>query len=67
MPHFIETIILTSCDKGEIFILRIPLTSSVIQCWFKKLQFPIRLIFAMSINKLQGQTLLHLEDWFSYG
>ena len=39
---------------------------------FKKLQFPIRLAFAMTINKAQGQTLqvcgLNLEnDCFSHG
>ncbi|XP_037931382.1 ATP-dependent DNA helicase PIF1-like [Teleopsis dalmanni] len=59
--------------RGENILLpRIPiiLTDDPIQ--FKRLQFPIRLAFAMTINKSQGQTLkvcgLNLENpCFSHG
>ena len=73
MPHVIEATILTGCDKGEdAFIPRIPLIPSNVPFEFKRLQFPVRLSFAMSINKSQGQTLavagLHLvEPCFSHG
>ena len=73
MPHIIEATILTGCGKGtDVFIPRIPLIPSDVPFQFKRLQFPIRISFAMSINKSQGQTLavagLHLEDsCFSHG
>ena len=55
MPHVIEATILTGCAKGEdVFIQRIP-TDMPFE--FKRLQFPIRLAFAMSINKARGQSL----------
>ena len=72
-PHVIEATILTGCDKGEdAFIPRIPLIPSNVPFEFKRLQFPVRLSFAMSINKSQGQTLavagLHLvEPCLSHG
>ena len=44
--------------KNEsVFIPRIPLIPSDALIPFKRLQFPIRLCFAMTINKAQGQTL----------
>jgi hypothetical protein len=73
MPHVIEATILTGCGKGEdVFIPRIPLIPSDVPIPFKRLQFPVRLSFAMTINKSQGQTLnvagLQLEDsCFSHG
>ena len=55
-------------------MLRIPLISSKMQMpiEFKRLQFPLRLSFAISINKSQGQTIkivgLHLQEHcFSHG
>ncbi|XP_029653034.1 uncharacterized protein LOC115226173 [Octopus sinensis] len=55
-------------------VIRIPLIPSGadIPFAFRRLQFPLRLCFAMLINKSQGQTLsvagLHLdESCFSYG
>ncbi|XP_073511472.1 ATP-dependent DNA helicase PIF1-like [Phyllobates terribilis] len=57
-PHVIEATILTGCATGEdVFIPTIPLIPSDLPFDFKRLQFPIRLAFAMSINKAQGQSL----------
>ncbi|XP_075197596.1 ATP-dependent DNA helicase PIF6-like [Anomaloglossus baeobatrachus] len=57
-PHVIEATILTGCAKGEdVFIPTIPLIPSDFPFDFKRLQFPVRLAFAMSINKARGQSL----------
>lgn len=72
-PNVIEATILTGCGKGEdVFIPRIPLIPNDLPFEFKRLQFPIRLAFAMSINKAQGQSLkvagINLENpCFSHG
>lgn len=71
--HVIEATIITGNFKGEdVFIPRIPLIPSDLPFQFKRLQFPIRLSFAMSINKSQGQSLkvvgLNLQTpCFSHG
>jgi ATP-dependent DNA helicase PIF1 len=58
MHHVIEATILTGCSKGEdVFIPRIPMIPSDMSFEFKRLQFPVRLAFAMSINKAQCQSL----------
>ncbi|CAF1468876.1 unnamed protein product [Rotaria magnacalcarata] len=58
IPHVIEATILTGCAKGEdVFISRIPMVPNDMPFQFKRLQFPVRLAFAMSINKAQGQSL----------
>jgi len=73
MSNLIEAIILTGCGKGEhIFIPRIPIIPNDLPFQFKRLQFPVRLAFAMTINKSQGQTLkvagISLEEpCFSHG
>ena len=75
MPHVIEATIMTGCAKGEdVFIPRIPLLPSDtdLPFQFTRLQFPVRLAFAMSINKSQGQSLkvagVNLETpCFSHG
>ena len=73
MPNIIEATILSGEGKGEhIFIPRIPLIPSDMPFEFKRLQFPIRPCFAMTINKAQGQTLkvvgLHLQtSCFAHG
>ena len=54
----IEATILTGCAKGEdVFIPRIPIIPSNMPFEFKRLQLPVKLCFAMSINKSQGQSL----------
>ena len=59
----------------RVFLPRIPLYPSeddVLPFKFKRKQFPIRLSFAMTINKAQGQTIPHVggylpEPVFSHG
>ncbi|CAG9839206.1 unnamed protein product [Diabrotica balteata] len=53
--------------KGkEVLIPRIPMIPTDMPFEFKRLQFPIRLAFAMTINKSQGQSFkvcsLNLEQ-----
>jgi ATP-dependent DNA helicase PIF1 len=73
LPHIIKATILTGQGKGEnVFIPRIPLIPSDCPFPFKRLQFPIRPCFVMTINKAQGQSLsvvgLNLDDpCFSHG
>lgn len=68
-PHLITATILTGCGKEEdVFIPRMHLQPSGADqpINFRRSQFPIKLCFAMSINKSQGQTLkvagLHLGE-----
>ena len=69
----IEAVILTGSGKGDsVFIPRMSLIPSNLPFEFKRFQFPVRLSFAMSINKSQGQSLkvagLQLEEpCFSHG
>ncbi|UYV63668.1 hypothetical protein LAZ67_2005272 [Cordylochernes scorpioides] len=56
--YLLEATILTGCGTGEkVMIPRIPIISSDLHFHFKRLQFPVKLCFAMTINKAQGQTL----------
>ena len=58
MPHAIEATILTGCAKGEdVFLPRISMTPSDMPFEFKRLQFPLRLAFVMSMNNAHGQLL----------
>jgi len=60
LPNVIEATIITGNAAGEnVFVPRIPLIHSdaAVACEFKRLQFPLRIAFAMSINKSQGQSL----------
>lgn len=72
MPNLIEATILTGKAKGEIVLIpRIAMIPTDMPFQFKRLQFPLRLSFAMSINKSQAQPLqacgLHLtEPCFSH-
>ncbi|XP_074041348.1 ATP-dependent DNA helicase pif1-like [Leptinotarsa decemlineata] len=56
--NIVEAIILTGCAKWKtIFIPRIPSIPKDNPFDFKRLQFPLKMCFAMTINKSQGQTL----------
>ena len=72
-PNVIEARMMGKHDASEtIFIPRIPIIPTDIPFSFKRTQFPVRLSFAMTINKAQGQTFnsvgLDLEqDPFSHG
>jgi len=71
--NVIEATVFTGCARGEsVFIPRIPLIPSEYPFEFKRLQFPLKVCFAMTINKSQGQSLkvagIDLrEDCFSHG
>ncbi|XP_074108440.1 ATP-dependent DNA helicase pif1-like [Cotesia typhae] len=71
--NLIEATIFTGKYEGEnVFIPRIPLIPSDYHFKFKRLQFPVRVCFVMSINKAQGQSLklagVDLQsDCFSHG
>ena len=73
MTNIIESNILTWPFKGEdILIPQIPMIPTDTSFQFKRLQSPIRLAFAITINKAQGQSLelcgLYLHtDCFSHG
>lgn len=68
----IEATIFTGVYKGEtVFIPRIPLLPTNFQIEFKRL-LPIKLCYAMNINKAQGQTLQTVgvdlrNECFSHG
>jgi ATP-dependent DNA helicase PIF1 len=72
MPNIIGATTLTGSAKGEdVFIPRIPLIPSDMPFDFKRLQYPARLSFTMTINKAQGQSLsvagINLESsYFSH-
>ncbi len=72
--HVIYALILTGPGKGNTYLIpRIKLKStSESPIYFSRLQFPVKLAIAMTINKAQGQTLqkmgLYLnEPVFSHG
>ncbi|XP_014781261.1 uncharacterized protein LOC106876995 [Octopus bimaculoides] len=73
MPTILKTTILTGKASGEpVLIPSIPLIPLDMPFQYKCLQFPLKLSFAMSINKAQEQSLnvvgLNLaEPVFSYG
>ncbi|XP_036334713.1 uncharacterized protein LOC118745294 [Rhagoletis pomonella] len=72
-PNLIEATILNGKAASEVVLLpRIPMIPTDMPFEFKRLQFPVRLAFAMTINKSQGQTFrvcgVNLEEpCFSHG
>ncbi|UYV66868.1 hypothetical protein LAZ67_4003184 [Cordylochernes scorpioides] len=73
LPNVIEATILTGKENGKDWLIpRIPLIPNDFPFLFKRLQFPVRLAFAITINKAQGQSLkccgVNLESpCFSHG
>ena len=73
MTNIIEAKILIGPFKDEdVLISRIPMIPTDMSFQFKRLQFPIQMAFAITINKAQGQSLelcgLYLyTDCFSHG
>ncbi|XP_075160610.1 ATP-dependent DNA helicase Pif1-like [Haematobia irritans] len=69
--NLIEGTIITGNYKGtDVLIPRIPMIPTDLPFDFKRLQFPIRLAFAMTINKAQGQSLQGMVKdllWFYVG
>ncbi|VDM94539.1 unnamed protein product [Onchocerca ochengi] len=58
MINVVEATSLTGLLKGEgVLISRSPMIPMEMPFLFKRLQFPIRLTFAFTINKAQGQPL----------
>lgn len=58
MPNIIEATILSGRYRGEdVLIPRIPMIPTDMPFEFKRMQFPVRLAFGMTINKAQGQSL----------
>ncbi|UYV77437.1 hypothetical protein LAZ67_15001023 [Cordylochernes scorpioides] len=71
--NVLQVRILTGSFRGEeVLIPRIPIIPNDLPFKFRRLQFPVMVAFAMTINKSQGQTLqvvgVHLESpCFSHG
>ncbi|GFX90707.1 ATP-dependent DNA helicase [Trichonephila clavipes] len=66
MQNILGATILKGVGKGEsVIIPRIPIISTDLPVQFERVQFPIKLSFAVTINNAQGQSLLvagvHLE------
>ncbi|KAF0710319.1 ATP-dependent DNA helicase PIF1-like [Aphis craccivora] len=73
LNNVIQSTIIKGNFKGEeVLIPRIPIIPTDLPFQFKRIQFPVRLAFAMTINKSQGQSLevcgINLEfPCFSHG
>jgi ATP-dependent DNA helicase PIF1 len=58
MNNIIEATILNGKFKGEdVLLSRIPMIPTVMHFEFKRLQFPVRITFAVTINQTQGKSL----------
>jgi ATP-dependent DNA helicase PIF1 len=73
MSNVVEATIVTGPVKDEDFLIpRIPMIPTDMLFQFKRVQFPFRLAFAITINKAKGQSFelcgLDLQtDYFSHG
>lgn len=68
LTNVIVAKILKGPFKGEeCLIPRIPLSSTDLPFQFRRLQFPVKLAFAMTINKSQGQSLELGGLWNKFG
>ncbi|XP_003737355.1 ATP-dependent DNA helicase PIF6-like [Galendromus occidentalis] len=54
--NVIEAVIMNGKEGKIVLLPRIPMIPTELPVEFKRLQFPVRLAFAMTINKAQGQT-----------
>ena len=62
-PHVLQVHLISGEHKGKVaFIPRLQLTPNeeLLGFSFKRCQFPVRLAFAMTINKSQGQSVKHV-------
>ncbi|GFY18587.1 ATP-dependent DNA helicase [Trichonephila clavipes] len=58
MQHVIQVTVLTGCAKGEdVLFPRIPILPSDNTIQFNRIQLPLKLCFAMTINKSHDQSL----------
>lgn len=69
----IVAIVLTGPAVGQtVLIPRIPMIPNDLSFNFKRIQFPVKVSFAVTINKAQGQTFKHIgidlrQGCFSHG
>jgi len=54
MPNVSELIIRSRCWKGDVFIPKFPIISTDMSFGIKIIQFPIRLYFSISMNRIRG-------------
>jgi len=60
--YIVEATILTGCAQGETLLVpRIPLIRNDLPVRFKRLQFPLKVCFAMTTNKSRDKTLKFAE------
>lgn len=73
MPNLIQGEILNGANMGDLAVIpRIPMDTQDFYVKFRRLQFPIKLAFCMTINKSQGQSIKICgvslkENVFSHG
>jgi ATP-dependent DNA helicase PIF1 len=68
----VATILNGKFEREDVLLPRIPMIPTDMPFEFKSLQFPLRLAFAMTINKAQGQSLqvcgpILENPWFLHG
>ncbi|KAF0716677.1 ATP-dependent DNA helicase RRM3-like, partial [Aphis craccivora] len=71
--NVIEALVITGCARGDIVIIpRITFIQTDYPFEFKITQFPLKVCFAMTINKSKGKSLIMAgmglrEECFSHG